>query len=148
MDPKSRLLEKKQELEHLIRAKQDDLMIPLTESIDELSLYDQHPADIGSELYEREKDHGILELYELELEKVKDALERYNMGQYGVCEQCGQPIESARLNRLVNTTLCSHCAHAVQDKVTRPAEEDITTSGDMSDTGETFQVAGYELYER
>lgn len=147
MDPKSKLLSKKQELESLIKAKEDDMMIPLTETIDELSLYDQHPADIGSEVFEREKDAGLLEVYELELEKVRDALERYEEGKYGICEWCGEHIEPARLDRLISTTLCASCARQTQDKFTRPAEQDLTSAGDMADEGETFAIAGYEFYE-
>jgi RNA polymerase-binding transcription factor DksA len=98
-------------------------------------------------LYEREKDNGLLELLELELEKVNDAIKRYNSGQYGVCELCGKNIEKARLERVLNTTLCSECARQKQDKTTRPAEEDILSSARMADKGEAIQVAGYEFYE-
>lgn len=147
MDPKSNLMNKKQQLEAIIKAKQDDLMIPLSESTDELSLYDEHPADIGSEVFEREKDAGLLELYELELEKVRDALERLEQGKYGLCEMCGEPIEPARLERLVNTTLCSACAHRTDDKFTRPAEQDIISAGEMADEGETFDISGHDFYD-
>ncbi|HBQ27729.1 MAG TPA: molecular chaperone DnaK, partial [Syntrophomonas sp.] len=102
---------------------------------------------LGSEVYEREKDNGILELIELELEKVNDALHKYKQGRYGVCEVCGQTIEPGRLNRMVNTTLCAGCAQQRQDSFRRPAEEDVLIAGDMSDRGETFQVAGYEYFE-
>ncbi|MBC7076390.1 MAG: TraR/DksA C4-type zinc finger protein [Syntrophomonadaceae bacterium] len=142
-----KLQAKKQEIERLIQEKQGDLMSPLVESTGELSLYDQHPADIASEVYEREKDYGMLELLELELEKVNDALDKCAKGQYGMCEICGRNIEPARLERVVNTTLCSNCARGIKDKFTRPAEEDITSPGDMADMGETFQVGGYEFYE-
>jgi RNA polymerase-binding transcription factor DksA len=147
VDPYNRLLARKQELEQMTGALRERLMTPLAETTDELSLYDQHPADIGSEVYEREKDNGILELIELELEKVNDALHKYKQGRYGVCEVCGQTIEPGRLNRMVNTTLCAGCAQQRQDSFRRPAEEDVLIAGDMSDRGETFQVAGYEYFE-
>lgn len=147
MDPYNRLLARKQELEQMTGTLRERLMTPLAETTDELSLYDQHPADIGSEVYEREKDSGILELMELELEKVHDALHKYEQGRYGVCEVCGQTIEAGRLNRMVNTTLCAGCAQQRQDSFRRPAEEDVLIAGDMSDRGETFQVAGYEYFE-
>lgn len=147
MEAYNQLLAKKDELEHIIKEKKDRLMLPITESINELSMYDQHPGEIGSEVYEREKDSGLLELLELELEKVEDALNRYQNGQHGICDSCGSPIEKARLDRLVNTTLCTNCAKLRQDRFKRPGEEDITTAGDMSDEGETFQIAGYEFYE-
>ncbi|MDD3888995.1 MAG: yteA family sporulation protein, partial [Syntrophomonadaceae bacterium] len=83
MDYRQRLLARKDEIEQLIKKKQDNLMIPLAETTDELSMYDQHPADIASELYEREKDNGLLELLEFELEKVNDAVDKLNNGTYG-----------------------------------------------------------------
>ena len=147
MDPYNRLLARKQELEQMTGTLQERLMTPLAETTDELSLYDQHPADIGSEVFEREKDRGILELMQLELEKVHDALNKYEQGRYGVCEVCGQAIEPARLDRMVNTTLCAGCARQRQGSFRRPAEEEVLIAGDMSDRGETFQVAGYEYFE-
>jgi len=147
MEPKTRLLQKRQELESIIKAKQEQMMIPLSESTDELSLYDEHPADIGSEVFEREKDAGLLELYELELEKVRDALERLEAGQYGLCEMCGEQIEPARLERLSHTTLCAACARQTQDKFIRPAEQDVTSAGEMADEGETFLISGHDFYD-
>jgi len=147
MDARNRLLAKKEEIEQILKSKQEDFARPITESINDLSMYDQHPADIGSEMYEREKDAGMLELYELELEKINDAIQKYNQGKYGVCDECGQPIERRRLETLVNTTLCSNCARSKRDKFIRPAEEDISSIENMSDKGETFQVAGFEFYE-
>ncbi|MEN6349788.1 MAG: TraR/DksA C4-type zinc finger protein [Syntrophomonas sp.] len=147
MDYKSSLLRKKEQIEEVIKDKREYMTVPVSEAIDELSSYDQHPGDLGTEMFEREKTLGLLELMELELEKVNDALSRYEQGQYGVCEECGQSIEPARLERLVNTTLCAACAKRHQHSFTRPAEEDVISTGDMSDRGETFQVAGYELYE-
>jgi DnaK suppressor protein len=147
VDLYNRLLARKEELEQMTGNLQKRLMTPLAETTDELSLYDQHPADIGSEVFEREKDSGILELMELELEKVYDALHKYEQGRYGVCEVCQQAIESARLNRMVNTTLCANCARQRQDSFRRPAEEEVLIAGDMSDRGETIQIAGYEYFE-
>ncbi|MEN6463154.1 MAG: TraR/DksA C4-type zinc finger protein [Syntrophomonas sp.] len=147
MDYEQKLLAKKKELEEVIQKKRDLMMIPITESIDELSMYDQHPGDIGSEMYEREKDSGLLELYELELEKLNDALEKYHRGRYGICDKCGKRIEEERLSKLVNTTLCAECARYNVRETVRTAEYDILNPGEMSDEGETFQVAGYEYFE-
>lgn len=147
LDRKSELEAKKQKLQENIRQKKDSLMIPLSESMDELSMYDQHPADIGSEVFEREKDSGLLELMELELQKANDALKRFDAGTYGICKNCGEPIESKRLDRVINTTLCAQCARKAQDDFNRPAEEDITLSGAMADRGEAFEIAGYDFYD-
>src|SRR5262245_29897619 len=63
----------------------------------ELTHYDQHPADHGSETFEREKDIAILEQLESELEEIEAALTRLEDGTYGVDEVTGQPIDPERL---------------------------------------------------
>ncbi len=60
----------------------------------------QHPADIGTELFERERDLGQLEQVERELREIEDALRRLDDGTYGVCEACGRPIPDERLEAL------------------------------------------------
>lgn len=147
MDLQQKLLDKKHELQKAIDRKKDSLMITVRETTDELSMYDQHPADVASELYEREKDAGLLEMMELELQKINDALNRYQNGEYGICSICGGAIEPERLDRLIYTTQCIKCARKTKDNFTRPAEEDISFSGAMSDRGETLEIAGYDFYD-
>ena len=76
------------------------------ESLSELSSSDQHPGDIGSETFEREKDLSILEQVEAELADVAHALERLDQGTYGTCEACGQPIGEERLEALPAARFC------------------------------------------
>lgn len=139
------LLSRKQDIEEQIARRRDILQMPMSEYMDELSLYDQHPGDAASDTYEREKEMGLLEMLEFELEKVNDALMHYQNGTYGVCEQCGQPIEPARLQRVVNTTLCARCAQQHSHNYTRPAEEGVIPPGRMYDTA--FDIAGYDYDE-
>lgn len=147
MDYLAKLLTRKREIEEALANSREFLMTSFSESTDELSMYDQHPADSASELYEREKTAGMAELLEIELEKTNEAIEQYQNDKYGVCQICGQTIEPARLERLVNTTVCSQCARYAAPESIRSEEETTISPGDMSDYGETFQVAGYELYE-
>jgi RNA polymerase-binding transcription factor DksA len=63
----------------------------------ELSNYDQHPADAGSETFEREKDLSILEQLEAELAEIQAALRRIDEGTYGIDEVTGKPIAPERL---------------------------------------------------
>ena len=148
MDYKARLQAKRNELEEVIRESQDRLMTPISETTDELSMYDQHPAEISSEVFEREKDMGMLEKLEFEKEKLDDAIARYEQGLYGICDTCGKNIEPARLSRLVNTTLCVECAEKNSFNYNyRQMEEDVLSISSMSDKGEAFQVAGTEFYE-
>ena len=68
-----------------------------TGQVGELSSYDQHPADEGSETFEREKDLAILESLETELAEVEAALRRLDDGTYGIDEVTGEPIDPERL---------------------------------------------------
>ena len=66
--------------------------------VGELSSYDQHPADEGSETFEREKDLAILESLETELAEVEAALRRLDDGTYGIDEVTGERIDPERLD--------------------------------------------------
>lgn len=70
------------------------------DQVGEISDYDQHPADLGSETFEREKDLSILESLEAELAELEAALRRLDDGTYGVDEITGEPIDPARLQAL------------------------------------------------
>jgi DnaK suppressor protein len=58
---------------------------------------DEHPADVGSEVFERSKDLSIIDDLESQLADVERALRRIDEGSYGTCEACGGPIGRERL---------------------------------------------------
>jgi RNA polymerase-binding transcription factor DksA len=66
----------------------------------ELTHYDQHPADQGSETFEREKDLAILESLEADLAEIEAALQRLDEGTYGIDEVTGEPIDPERLDAI------------------------------------------------
>ncbi len=76
------------------------------ESLAELSMYDQHPADVGTETFEREKDVTIREMIETQLAEVQYALRRLDEGTYGICEACSKPIAEARLEAKPAARFC------------------------------------------
>jgi RNA polymerase-binding transcription factor DksA len=63
----------------------------------ELTNYDQHPADSGTDTFEREKDLSILDGLEVELAEIEAAIGRIDDGTYGIDEVTGAPIDPARL---------------------------------------------------
>ena len=75
----------------------------------ELSSYEDHPADLASKTFEREKDLAIGESVEHLLHKVISAIEKVDRGTYGMCDACGRPIKKARLKALPFATLCLEC---------------------------------------
>lgn len=58
---------------------------------------DQHPADEGSEMFEREKNLTVRATLQRQLDEVNIALQKFDNGTYGVCETCGKPIDERRL---------------------------------------------------
>ena len=135
---RERLIEEKQRIEaELARSRSFNLEEPLTESVQELSGYDNHPADLGSETFEREKDLGLrnntAEIYQ----RIGEALERVDNGCYGICEDCGREIDLERLTALPYTTLCVDCQREEEDHHQtrhRPIEEEAL----MPPFGRTF----------
>lgn len=75
-------------------------------SLEELADTDQHPADIGTETFNRERDLATMESVQAELDDVDRALQRLEEGTYGTCTACGRPISAARLEALPATPYC------------------------------------------
>src|SRR5260370_38408929 len=61
-----------------------------SQELGELSDYDQHPADLGTETFERERDLAIEESAEVTLRQIEAALKKIEEGTYGTCERCGK----------------------------------------------------------
>ena len=97
----------------------------LGESIGELSVCDNHPADIGSELFERSKDIALLDNAHILLEKVENAFKKVADGTYGYCDKCSQQIPLERLDAIPWANQCIHCQERddASDRVERPIEE-------------------------
>lgn len=74
--------------------------------LQELTQVDQHPADVATELFEREKDLSIADGFASELEDIELALARIDDGTYGTCEACHQPIGRDRLEAIPHARLC------------------------------------------
>lgn len=89
----------------------------------ELSAYDNHPADLGSEMFERSKDLALAENAEHHLTDIYRALADMESGEYGICKACGKGIPYSRLEALPTAEFCVE--HAPNQTVSerRPAEE-------------------------
>lgn len=102
------------------------------DSIGELSSYDNHPADIATEVFERGKDLALKEEALRYIERIDKALNRIREGSYGTCERCDKVINEERLAIVPETALCVTC-HQDLDKHEqarhRPIEEEFLASG-------------------
>lgn len=66
----------------------------------ELSQVDQHPADSGTELFQREYDEGLTTRLREELAAIERAEARVEEGTYGTSVESGEPIPDARLEAM------------------------------------------------
>jgi DnaK suppressor protein len=71
--------------------------------------YGNHMADDATEAFEQSKGLSLQQTIQNRLTQVNYALRKFNEGVYGVCEQCGQTIDWARLEALPAARLCIRC---------------------------------------
>ncbi len=95
----------------------------LRESIGELSVVDNHPADVGSELFERSKDLSLYDRHVKKLDQIDAALERIDQGIFGYCQSCNIAIPAERLDAVPYAQYCLDCQD-LREKETREREQD------------------------
>ncbi len=97
----------------------------LRDAVDELSTIDNHPADLGTELFEREKDMALKAHMEDRLSEVEAALQRMEEGTYGICAKCQKDIPYDRLRAVPFTMFCIDHKEAKDVPSDRPVEEQV-----------------------
>lgn len=63
----------------------------------------------ATEVFELEKRLALEERLSEALAEVERALHKWETGTYGLCDQCGQAIQPARLEALPHANLCLGC---------------------------------------
>jgi len=66
-------------------------------------------ADVGSALFDRERDQSMLLEFEGRLEDIDRALEKIEEGTYGICDRNGKVISPERLEAIPEAILCIEC---------------------------------------
>ncbi|MDA8096588.1 MAG: TraR/DksA C4-type zinc finger protein [Clostridia bacterium] len=125
----NRLSEFKHVMEERMGNVESTLNVAQEDSISELSMYDNHPADVASETFERSKDLALWGDARLVLGAIDDALDKIDQGRYGYCDHCGAEINMERLEAIPYTTMCMACkaGEEIRDKTgsRRPLEEEV-----------------------
>ncbi|WP_366924653.1 TraR/DksA C4-type zinc finger protein [Metallumcola ferriviriculae] len=139
---KKLLAAKKQAKQEIRNINEGGLSNSFKDSTSELSSYDNHPADSGTETFERSKDFALRETSRIWLSKIDNALKNIDEGTYGNCAKCHQPIAKERLDVEPETDLCIECrrdseGHGNPD--VRPVEEKVIS---MPYGGEPGDVLG------
>ncbi len=123
-----RLRREERKIKEQIDSYQLEQAASLKDSIHELSSYDNHPADIANETFERSKDLALLDNARALHQQVREALERIGNGSFGRCRRCGQEIERERLEALPSAALCLNCRkieESFDPPRWRPIEEEV-----------------------
>ncbi|HLV98105.1 MAG TPA: TraR/DksA C4-type zinc finger protein [Ktedonobacterales bacterium] len=105
-----RLLDEEQRLRHeLYELTSGDEAVGTADLVLESAGMASDQADDADALFEYERTRAIAEHTRQLLTQVHEALERIDAGTYGICTNCGRPIQPARLRALPYVTLCIDC---------------------------------------
>jgi DnaK suppressor protein len=99
------LLDKREKL--LVNAKhtlKDDMKLDENDLADEM--------DLASSEYLQSFQFRLRGREKIFLKKIDNALEKIENGNFGICEECEEPIHTKRLEARPETTLCIKCKEA------------------------------------
>lgn len=106
----NRLLEEKSHvkdsLESLGRISNDTMNMYYSE----LSGYDNHPADIATEVFMMEQDKGMKNKLKNTLREIEESFDDMYSGVYGVCRACNKEINEERLELIPYLKTCIECS--------------------------------------
>lgn len=126
---KDMLLKQSGEIEKtIIKMKENDTANNSEFYPTELSSYDNHPAELGTELFQVELNSALIVHQEHLLKEINEAIKRIDKGLYGKCDFCGKDIGEERLNIVPQARLCIECeeSKAIDPEIlrnSRPNEE-------------------------
>lgn len=100
----------------VLKQKLGDERVRLLEDISQLGIlgeahsgYGNHMADDATEVFEQARNLSLREVLKQKLQQVEAAMVRFDEGTYGICEDCGQEIDPARLKAEPSARLCLSC---------------------------------------
>lgn len=99
---------------HINQLKENNKQI-LDDQLTELSTTDNHPGDLGTELFDVERDRALIDTITYEQKKIDDAFLAMHEGTYGICKVCHKEIPYERLQIVPMTSYCVE--HAINADV-------------------------------
>jgi len=128
---KKLLLEKKSEVEEYLKNTKENQVANFSSLYsNEVSNYDNHPADIASDLFEAEKNMSFKADMKRKLELIEKALSKIEKGNFGYCMSCKKEIPIERLLAIPYTEFCIECQKDIENQENyqtdqRPIEEKV-----------------------
>jgi RNA polymerase-binding protein DksA len=81
----------------------------LEDETEEIVGSDNHLGDTATATLDREIDYSLEENSEQVLRAIEAALERIQVGTFGICQSCGDAISEERLEAIPYATQCIDC---------------------------------------
>lgn len=117
----------------------------------ELSYFDNHPADSGTEVFIREQDEGFKNQLKETLFEIEESFEDMRNGLYGICKICNKEIDRKRLEVRPFSKTCIECSEDIQPKEKMYESLDdkymTTTSNNPEEIGYDREDAYLDLVE-
>ena len=112
---RKKLLEARELAHHEMELLERDISYGDTgEGQSELADYDNHPADAGTDTFEKEKDLAVRDTYRDIIGHIDEALGKMDRGTYGECDRCGREIVKARLDAIPYAMYCVECQGIIE----------------------------------
>lgn len=126
---KERLYEEKKKILNILeKMKNIEEFGAMDEYYTELSFYDNHPADLGTEMFMMEQDKGLIDKLNNTLYEIEEAMVDLDKDNFGLCKTCGKRIDEERLELIPYVKQCVDCAKEKipldKKRQFRPEEED------------------------
>lgn len=123
---KQMLVNEKNEIIDTIHRMEEGYEGSLQDSTNELSVYDNHPADLGTETFMQEQNVNLKDREKMILTKIDLSLKNIEEGDYGRCIVCGKDIEEERLDIIPYTVTCTEHREEIENAIMRdrPIEEE------------------------
>ena len=106
---KTRLLRERSQLLHDIEVKAHQVAEDGDDLDPERGGVGNHMADDANQTFEQETMLTLERSVRRHLDQVNAALARIEAGTYGICANCGKPINPARLEARPSSVLCIEC---------------------------------------
>jgi DnaK suppressor protein len=114
--------EKREEYRQLLMDEMKSLLSEADKTVHEMADDASHfpdPTDRATQESDRTFELRIRDRERKLLNKIKEALDRLETDEYGICEECGDLISDARLKARPVTTLCIDCKMEAEVKEKR-----------------------------
>ena len=131
---KEKLLEEREEQVRSLENREEETKESQKLLDNELSSYDNHPADTGTELYMMEQERGFAEQIKDIIDEIDESLEDIENEDYGICIDCDEEIDEERLELIPYAKTCLECSE----------KEEVIE--DYEDEEEIFESLNYESF--